>query len=108
MIDLVLNRNNFRIVDIWEDGWVYVQVEVAPDLYVDVVYPDNSTELSVLESYQSGDVPYSFPLDLADGGWVYDYNSNGYRVANISEDDSWEVVQFVDDEFFEHGEDYLC
>ena len=107
MTYLTLNPLSFQIDAIWDDnGETYITVEVAPNLYVDVKYPDYTPE-QVIAMVQADDSPYSYPMNTADGGYVYDANSRGESVAEISEDDAWRVVQFVDDEIFEQGDMYL-
>lgn len=107
MIYITLNPTNFQIDSIWEDnGETYISVEVAPNLYVDVKYPNYMPE-QVITMIQADDSPYSYLMNNTDGGYVYDMNSHGDSVAEISEDDAWRVVQFVDDELYTQGEDYL-
>ena len=108
MTYITLNPRNFQIDCIWDDGGeTYVAVEVAPNLYVDVKYPKYTPE-QVVAMVQADDSPYSYPMNTADGGYVYDADSMGESVAEISEDDAWRVVQFVDDALYESGDIYLC
>lgn len=107
MTTITLDPDNFQIASIWDDnGETYIEVEVFPDLYVTVKYP-NCTPEQVIARIQAGKSPYSYPMNNEDGGYVYDANSLGSSVAAISEDDAWGVVQFVDDVLYESGDLYL-
>lgn len=90
-----LDPARFRIVEAWDDnGDFYVTVEVGADLYVDVKYP-NCDGYDLIDI---ADKMYSYPMYNADGGYVYSADSEGMTTADISEDDAWRVVHFVDDE----------
>ena len=95
MKHIQLDPISFEIVDIWDDnGDVYVTVQVGPDMYVDVKY----SECTIDDLTYKADKIYSYPMYNADGGYVYSANSEGKTTAEISDDDAWEVVYFVDDE----------
>lgn len=95
MKHILLDPIRFEIVDVWDDnGDVYVTVQVGPDMYVDVKYPNYDID----DLSYKADKVYSYPMYNTDGGYVYSANSEGRTVADISDDDAWQVVYFVDDE----------
>ena len=109
MVIVPYDKENYRIAEVWDDeGDAYIKVEVGDGYYVDVEYPNNSIE-QVVSRLQQGESPYSFPLYTIDGDYVYTDYEEGYSTGDIaiSEDDAWEVVEFVTEELHRHGADYL-